>query len=284
MIINKQEYIMRKFFLILSLLILSTCSSNKEEWLIIPGISIGPITESNSEADLISHFGRENIKRKKIYIGEGQFLNGHVIFENTRNECSILWINELEPPIDRIILEQPNSNWHMKNGIRVGMNLARLNEINTRSFKFYGFSWDMGGLIVSFEGGSIAEDANDALVIYLSPETGKEIPNEFLGEIEISSDNPLLMDLDLRISKIEILLQNSQPKKGIIIAKSGLSLRDSPNIDGVKQASIPFEYEVEIVDMNGPISTIDNITGHWLKVKYNQYEGWVFGGYVDVTE
>ncbi len=276
---------MRLILIIPVLLLLVTgCGKDSEKWKIVPGKSAGPINENTSEQDLISVFGKDNVKRKKIHIGEGLFLNGHILFEDQKNECELLWIEGLKPPVERLIFTKPNSSWHLENGLSVGSTLEEINELNGRPFRFYGFAWDMGGLVISWENGNMASIADDSLVIFLSPKDPEDIPNEVIGDKEISSDNQGLIDLNIRVSRIEVLLQSSQPSNGIIIAKSGLVLRDSPNLEGLRQVSIPYEAEVEILDLHGPMATIDDMTAHWLKVRYKQYEGWVFGGYVDVIK
>lgn len=260
------------------------CSGKSQEWRLIPGKSAGSIKETTDEKTLIELYGEENVKRKKIHIGEGQFLNGHILFEGKKNECELLWVEDMKPPVDRLILTSKKGSWHLENGLAVGTTLDELNEINGRPFLFYGFAWDLGGLVISWENGNMNSVANDSLVVYLSVDEDDNIPNELIGDSEISSDNPALAELKIIVSKIEILLQSSQPKTGVILAKSGLVLRDSPALDGLRQASIPYDAEVEIIDAHGPMATIDDITGHWIKVRYRQFEGWVFGGYVDVLK
>ncbi|MFW6366166.1 MAG: hypothetical protein ACOC2H_06805, partial [Spirochaetota bacterium] len=98
----------------------ASCTRHPDKWRIVPGRSAGPITENSTEDGLIELFGKENVKRKKIYIGEGQFLNGHILFEGSRNECALLWENNLTPPVDRIILSRSGGDWHLENGLSVG--------------------------------------------------------------------------------------------------------------------------------------------------------------------
>lgn len=72
-----------------------------------------------------------------------------------------------------------------------------------------------------------------------------------------------------------------------VLAKSGLSLRSNPNSQGKKKSTLPFGTIVT-VDAEGLRVTSHEveefkgytIKGHWVKVKANGEEGWVFDGYL----
>jgi len=69
---------------------------------------------------------------------------------------------------------------------------------------------------------------------------------------------------------------------GIAEVKSGLSLREKPQIAGKKLATIPAGKEFIILDSAGPEAVIEQKPGRWFKVKYLKKTGWVFGGFVTV--
>jgi len=60
----------------------------------------------------------------------------------------------------------------------------------------------------------------------------------------------------------------------------GLILRDFPDRSGSKKVTIPKGSPVEIITAAPDRVVIDDIEGYWYYVKYNNYEGWVFGGYL----
>lgn len=72
-----------------------------------------------------------------------------------------------------------------------------------------------------------------------------------------------------------------------VLAKSGLSLRSNPNSQGKKKSTLPFGTVVT-VEAEGFKVTPHHveefkgfvIKGHWVKVKSNGEEGWVFDGYL----
>ncbi len=74
--------------------------------------------------------------------------------------------------------------------------------------------------------------------------------------------------------------------KGIayITAESGLRMRETPGLDGEVIIKIPYEAKVETLSETGETFTVEGIEGKWTKVKWNEYSGWVFGGYLGNRE
>ncbi|MFZ5950218.1 MAG: SH3 domain-containing protein [Candidatus Rifleibacteriota bacterium] len=68
----------------------------------------------------------------------------------------------------------------------------------------------------------------------------------------------------------------------VISAPSGASLRDQPSLTGKKLGTIPFKAEVQLLmwaDEENQ-SSVEGITGGWLKVIWQGREGYVFAGLV----
>ncbi|NLP59440.1 retroviral-like aspartic protease family protein [Lutibacter sp. B1] len=77
-----------------------------------------------------------------------------------------------------------------------------------------------------------------------------------------------------------------------VTAKSGLTIRQSPNLIGKKLGLLPFGKRVELIEKTGIKQSFfdDNeiITGEWIKVEFDNYpsfiaypnEGYVFNGYL----
>lgn len=65
-----------------------------------------------------------------------------------------------------------------------------------------------------------------------------------------------------------------------------LEIRDNPGISGNKvlytikpNVTDPYQTNVEVLAITEEVETIDGTKDHWLKIKYNEYTGWIFGGY-----
>ena len=65
-----------------------------------------------------------------------------------------------------------------------------------------------------------------------------------------------------------------------------LNIRDNPGTTGNKIIYIikpnitdPVQTNVEVIAMTEEVEEIDGKKDHWIKVKYKNYTGWIFGGY-----
>ena len=65
-----------------------------------------------------------------------------------------------------------------------------------------------------------------------------------------------------------------------------LNIRNNPGTEKTEviytirpKATDPFQTNVEVIAMTQEEETIDGKTDSWLKIKYKNYEGWIFGGY-----
>jgi hypothetical protein len=62
--------------------------------------------------------------------------------------------------------------------------------------------------------------------------------------------------------------------------KSGLQLKKSPNSPGENIQLLPLNSELSILEETNKSETINNISGKWLKVKFDNQEGYVFDGFI----
>lgn len=63
-------------------------------------------------------------------------------------------------------------------------------------------------------------------------------------------------------------------------AEDGLRLREGPQQNATILALIPLNSQIEIMEEAPETITIDNIMSRWTKIRWQQREGWVFGGYL----
>ncbi|HOT47338.1 MAG TPA: SH3 domain-containing protein [Spirochaetota bacterium] len=81
---------------------------------------------------------------------------------------------------------------------------------------------------------------------------------------------------------------NSSKQNGMnilyVTSDNGLVLREKPNRQSKRIVVIPYNSRLQVIDGNGPTDTIDNNTGVWIKVRYKDMSGWVFGGYTSTTK
>ena len=65
-----------------------------------------------------------------------------------------------------------------------------------------------------------------------------------------------------------------------VIAKSGLRLRNTPDLNGKRLSLIPYGSQVRLLDEKGPALVIGDRTGKWSRIVWKKTEGWVFGGFL----
>ncbi len=70
----------------------------------------------------------------------------------------------------------------------------------------------------------------------------------------------------------------------IVNARDGLRMRVSPGVDSERILTIPDRSAVEILEETGDVVSISGTSGKWLRVKWNNTNGWVFGGFIDKIE
>ena len=69
-------------------------------------------------------------------------------------------------------------------------------------------------------------------------------------------------------------------QKKTVTTKSGLNLRETADSAGKKKGVIPFGETVEITETNPAEVTIAGKTGHWVKVKWKNLDGWAFDAFL----
>jgi hypothetical protein len=163
----------------------------KNDFILVPGQRLGPLKAAHStENDLVQTFGTAQVKAQDFAVGEGEVIDGFVLFPDSQNEVQLGYDTTYakgKPASIRIL--NPKSQWKTPEGIHIGTTLEELVKINGKAVTFYGFGWDYGGTLSNYNGGKLQE----SLFIVLAPKPDYELGENFLGDQEFSSNRP---DLD----------------------------------------------------------------------------------------
>ena len=136
-----------------------------DNWTCVPGKQVGRITANFTTEQLEKMFGEENVNNTDIGLGEGETAPGTIVFQETKDELIIQWVEGEEyKKIKNIKIRNEGTNWKTSEGITVGSTLEQLLEMNGKDFTFTGFEWDYAGGVMSWENGKINAD----LKVYLS--------------------------------------------------------------------------------------------------------------------
>ncbi len=178
--------------------------ATQKDFVIVPGERVGLIRATTTEAEVEQYYGAKNIKIQEVPIAEGDTREGVLLFPGTKNELEIVWdiaADFGQPEFIRI--SQDNTDWKTQDGITVGTTLETLEKINGKPFKFYGFGWDYGGLVTNWNDGKL----NSYLLVALIPQNFDKLDNTLRGEVELSSDDPKVRELQAKIGSIVITFQ-----------------------------------------------------------------------------
>ena len=168
------------------------------------------LTATTSESDLIEQLGPENVRRDSFHIGEGFFEPATVVYsDDPTRRAYVLWVDaDFETP-DWVRVIDEESTWTIA-GVRMGMTLRELVELNRQSFQLTGFGWDFGGTIIGWNGGRL-EAAVPGMMI--SARLGLPHDNydydeisEILGSENLSASHPMLQEINPVVEQLGIWL------------------------------------------------------------------------------
>ena len=176
-------------------------------WTCVPGKQVGLITSSSTEGDIIYAYGKENVTRGEIGLGEGETTMATIVFPLSENELLIRWVEgQAYKKIESINIMNAGANWKTSQGITIGTTLEQLLSINKKSFNFTGFEWDYAGGVMDWNGGSI--DKN--LKITMEPTKEEAVFPDLLGDTIFSTDHPKAKEAGLRVASFKIVFQPEQ--------------------------------------------------------------------------
>jgi len=131
------------------------------DWLIVPGTRVGPITAATTHAELVKLFGAANVVDEEVTVTDVGPDKGSVIFKNRPfDSVTVVWssggkISMVVPCL--VQWPEPKAcHWHTREGITVGTTLKALERLNGRPFQLAGFAFDGSGAVTSWEGGRLA--------------------------------------------------------------------------------------------------------------------------------
>jgi hypothetical protein len=200
---------MRVLMAALAMATIVACTRTQHDWIVEPGVRVGPITASSSADDLRKAFGDSAVAEKDIDVGEGITEPGMVIYEAIpAKRLAVLW--KSKKPSKVIVCYQwlqGDCIWRTASGIGFNTTLKDLERLNGRPFKLLGFGWDRSGTVFSWEGGTLATLIKGGLILQLNPDeagTGSDEYRNVLGEGEFLSSLPAMQKLNPTVNSMEL--------------------------------------------------------------------------------
>ena len=182
----------------------ATNEQSNNEWLAIPNKSVGKITPNMTEADIIETYGKAQVNRDSLHVGEGFYIQSTVVFANTPNELRVAWEEgKTFEKITRIIVKKPTSQWHTPEGLSIGSPLQKVIDLNGTHFNFWGFEWDYAGSVSSWEGGNFDGKGLGVRLAYQTErnQLDAQAMTAVIGDQEVSSSEPAWQDTQVTVSE-----------------------------------------------------------------------------------
>ncbi len=192
------------------------------DWVIVPGVRVGPVTAKTVKADIPRLFPGASVKDDELELEEGFVMPATFVARETRPESlAIVWTGkEADAHPKQVYLcrgrGRGECKWHAVapgGTIAVGVKLSELEKINGGGFTVHGFGYGYGGNVESWDGGAIAKfDCNNSLSVGLDGERNREgdltmaLTSEerqsFSGNRSIASSTPALRKLNPAVTEI----------------------------------------------------------------------------------
>ena len=141
----------------------ATAAAQQNDWMIVPGQRLGPITAQTTRANLTLLFGEGNLKDRDFDTGEGFFQPATIVIaKDPSASLAILWgdqrIDTVNVCFERLF---GLCKWHTRDGVGFGTGLLKLEALNGRSFVLNDWGSDVGGIVTSWEGGKLEREFGD---------------------------------------------------------------------------------------------------------------------------
>jgi hypothetical protein len=198
-------------------LFITPAIAQKNDWLIVPGQRVGPVTAATTRAGLDVIFGKENVQDRNLDISEGPEAATVVFGDDGSAALAITWDRERVSTIHICFATQTGPcRWRTASGIRLGLPIQELQKLNEKAFQVSGYGSDGGGAVMSWRHGSLEEDpaACGHLVVRLTPAAElrgrsmskgeQNLYKQVQGEKPYSSNYFPLLELNLIVSVLEM--------------------------------------------------------------------------------
>ncbi|MEQ1677519.1 MAG: hypothetical protein ABL876_12500 [Chitinophagaceae bacterium] len=148
----------------------------------------GAITTKTDFAGLQSIFGAANVKDERICGPECiDSLDVTIIYPETNKEIIVHWKDSLyHKKIVYIETSGEEGPYRTPTGLKIGTTLRELLKLNGQKITFYGFGWDYGGYIQSYNSGTLEKSAVHFRLDLFS----KSDDMSLLGDMELNTDMP----------------------------------------------------------------------------------------------
>jgi len=164
--------------------------------LVDPFLLENAVKESDTLESLRKQYGEANVVEGELPGAEGETAQGWIIFPNDADKKLMIYPDETNKHPGTLLVDETTSKWHFANAIEMGTDAKTLQSLNKKTFLFYGFYWDYGGVITDWNKGELDKNlANGShLSLHLCPPEDPKLPENYLsGDGTFKSDDPMAL-------------------------------------------------------------------------------------------
>jgi len=123
-------------------------AADKDNFLIVPGQSFGPVKKGATLAQLEKIYGKPNVRVRTVQPPHGDLpkQRAAVIYPGTSNEAVAL-LSERGNRVEGVYVEKAGGQWRSKEGLRVGLGVEEMERTHGGPFAITGFGRDGGGAV-----------------------------------------------------------------------------------------------------------------------------------------
>lgn len=148
----------------------------------------GSVTKNTDFEDLRVIYGEENVKDERICGPECiDSLDVTQVYPGTNKAFTVYWKEkQYHKKIQMIECYTEEAPYRNASDIGIGTSLQYLLELNGKKITFYGFGWDYGGGIASYNGGKL----ENSKLHYRLGMAYDSTANSIMGDAEFNTDMP----------------------------------------------------------------------------------------------
>lgn len=158
--------------------------------LVLPG-KFAPDSTADS---LRQTFGAANVQIGEVPGAEGETSRGVILFSDDATRRAYLYFQDADKlhGLLQVRVFEPESQWHMDDGIKIGTTLADLVKRNGKPITFSGFGWDYGGAVQDLHGGTLTAQREGSVIRSwrLGPRDDAKEDDYPSGDASFRSDDP----------------------------------------------------------------------------------------------
>ncbi|HWE51614.1 MAG TPA: hypothetical protein VG273_17610 [Bryobacteraceae bacterium] len=199
------------------------------DWTIVPGVRVGPVTTATVKSDLARLFPGAAVADQELELDEGMVFPATMVARGTPSESlAIVWTGKDADAHPKQIFvcrgrRRGACKYHAPvpgGDIAVGTKLTELEALNGKDFTIQGFGFGYGGSVLSWDNGKLGKlDCHQSLSLAIDGERDRDGDlagglseqdrGTFTGNRPVSTTTPALRKLNPAVT--EILVKFPEP-------------------------------------------------------------------------